>query len=255
MLRAAALAVIATAVGVGSLRVGPLVHQPAQCASSSGLSMLLGMGGGKAAGPPRTVGEAKAAFQDAYKAPVPGPAQGFVNEMITAVTLATASPTYKYSPVFAVGYEALCDGFLEAIESEQTRTRIRNAMYLAVELDGKKVAKDAAALKEKAGSMTVRRPPAPHRPSAPISSLAPRNPRRRPRGGSCCLQEEELLALPEVKDIDKYSYPLGAGLLTLMPLVGSPPTVEQQVQSGDCPRRPQAASRRLRCLRRLGGGP
>ena len=48
----------------------------------------------------------------------------------------------------------------------------------------------------------------------------------------------ETWEVPEVKDIDKYSYPLGAGLLTLMPLVGSPPTVEQ---AGPKRRRPSAA--------------
>ena len=65
--------------------------------------------GGKKAAVPRTVGEAKEAFQQAYGAPVGSMAQGFVNEMLTSVTLATVTPSYKYSRIFAVGFETLCE--------------------------------------------------------------------------------------------------------------------------------------------------
>jgi|TARA_B110001469_G_C9532897_1_gene264841 hypothetical protein len=45
-------------------------------------------------------------------------AQGFVGELITSVTLATVHPTYKYTRVLAVGFEALCDSFLVGIPTE-----------------------------------------------------------------------------------------------------------------------------------------
>ena len=58
--------------------------------------LLLGMGGEKSE-VPRTVGEAKAAFQAAYGKPTPTLAQGFVGELLTSVTLATVHPTYAYN--------------------------------------------------------------------------------------------------------------------------------------------------------------
>lgn len=141
------------------------------------------------------MGEAKAAFQEAYGAPVGSLAQGFVNEMLTSVTLATVSPSYKYTRVFAVGFETLCESFLAAIPSEKQRADIHDAMCVALELDGAKLKADAEALKAAASGST----------------------------------EEQLLALPEFREIaegHKYSYPFGAGLLTLMPLVGAPPNPE-----------------------------
>lgn len=154
--------------------------------------MLLGMGGAKSEEVPRTVGDAKAAFQAAYGAPVGSMSQGFVNEMLTSVTLATVSADYKYTRVFAVGFETLCESFLAAVPNEAQRSKIHDAMCVALELDAKKVVQDAAALKEAAGSMT----------------------------------EEQILATADLKSGVKYSYPLGAGLLTLMPLVGSPPSTD-----------------------------
>lgn len=155
--------------------------------------MLLGMGG-KQPDVPRTVGEAKAAFQKAYGKPVTTLAQSFVSEMLTAVTLATAVPSYKYSRVFAVGFEALCDSFLSSIPNEAQRNELRDCMCTALELDGNQLKTDANALTAEAGGMT----------------------------------EADLLASAEFKELagQRYSYPYGAGLLTLMPLVGSPPTDE-----------------------------
>merc|ERR1719164_168967 len=41
------------------------------------------------------------------------------------------------------------------------------------------------------------------------------------------MTEADLLASAEFKELgQRYSYPYGAGLLTLMPMVGSPPTAE-----------------------------
>ena len=115
--------------------------------------MLLGMGG-KQPDVPRTVGEAKAAFQEAYGKPVTTLAQSFVSEMLTAVTLATAVPSYKYSRVFAVGFEALCDSFLSSIPNEAQRNELRDCMCTALELDGNQLKTDANALTAEAGGMT-----------------------------------------------------------------------------------------------------
>ena len=109
-------------------------------ASRSAPSMLLGMGG-KQAEVPRTVGDAKAAFQKEYGRPVSTLAQGFVGEVLTSVTLATVHPTYKYTRVMAVGYESLCDSFLVGIPTEAQRAALHDAMCVALELDAEQIKK------------------------------------------------------------------------------------------------------------------
>jgi len=159
-------------------------------------AMLLGMGGEKSE-VPRTVGEAKAAFQAAYGKPTPTLAQGFVGELLTSVTLATVHPTYEYTRVLAVGFEALCESFLVAIPEEARRKELHDCMCTALELDAEQIKADSDALKAQAAGMS----------------------------------EADFLALPELKVLakQKYSYPIGAGLLTLMPAVegGATPTSAQ----------------------------
>jgi len=163
----------------------------ATCASRAVPAMLLGMGGQQSE-LPRTVGEAKAAFQEAYRKPTPMLAQGFVGELLTSVTLATVHPTYKYTRVLAVGFEALCDSFLVGIPTEEQRKLLHDCMCTALELDAEQIKKDADALKAEAAGMS----------------------------------EADFLALPELKVLStqNYSYPVGAGLLTLMPIVDASPT-------------------------------
>ena len=158
------------AVGLASCH-GLQLTQSARAASVCDASrsvplMLLGMGGNKPE-VPRTVGEAKAAFQQEYGRPVSMLAQGFVGEMLTSVTLATVAPrcvptttwaaapptaphaptantrhtpppptwcSYKYTRVMAVGFEALCDSFLAGMESESQRASLHDAMCIAVEV-------------------------------------------------------------------------------------------------------------------------
>ena len=55
---------------------------------------------------PLAAHQSQAAFQAAYGKPTPMLAQGFVGELLTSVTLATVHPTYKYTRVMAVGFEA-----------------------------------------------------------------------------------------------------------------------------------------------------
>ena len=102
----------------------------------------------------RTPGEAKAAFQEAYRKPTPMLAQGFVGELLTSVTLATVQPTYKYTRVLAVGFEALCDSFLVGIPTEEQRKLLHDCMCTALELDAEQIKKDADALKAEAAGMS-----------------------------------------------------------------------------------------------------
>lgn len=140
---------------------------------------------------PQNVGEAKAAFQAAYPRPVSALANGFVNEMLTGITLASLSPAFKYTRIFALGFEALCETFLEALP-EEDRKPLRDAMCVGLGLDETKLAKDAASLK------------------AELDGKA----------------EEDAFACTDFETIKgiqnyKYSYVFGAGVLSLMPVVGT----------------------------------
>jgi len=147
---------------------------------------------------PKTIGDAKAAFNAAYARPVNSMEQGFVNELLSSSVVAFSSPSYKYSRVFSVGFDSLCEVFLESMANDSEREKLRSALCAGLGLDPKTVTKDAAALRELASS-----------------------------GGS----EEALLACDDMRTIAdatnwKYSYPFGAGLLALMPLVGTEPSEE-----------------------------
>ncbi|KOO35683.1 hypothetical protein Ctob_011855 [Chrysochromulina tobinii] len=143
---------------------------------------------------PKTVGEARTGFNKAYGRPVDGVQQGFVNEMLTGCQLALISPGYAPSRVFSLGFESLCTAFLA---NSGEGPKIHDALLAGLGMDAKKLVSEAEALKAAAAGMS----------------------------------EAELLASPDLKAIAskpgyKYSYPLGAGLLALMALVGSEPSKE-----------------------------
>jgi len=147
--------------------------------------------------PPKTVGDAKIAFQAAYGRPVGGVQQGFVAEMLTSVTLAMLAPTYQENRVFSLGFENLCTTFLGGAVSEEQQAKLHDSLCAGVGFDKDAVAAEAAALEAFATGKT----------------------------------EDELLASDDLAAIAaagnfKYSYPLGAGILTLMPLVGVEPSDE-----------------------------
>ena len=155
---------------------------------------VCGLLGGNA--PPATVGEAKDRFNAAYGRAVGGMQQGFVNELITACQLAQISPTYKPSRVFSLGFESLCTTFLNGM-SDEDAAKLSESMAIGVGLSLKQVKADAEKLTAAAKGMS----------------------------------EDELLAGDDLSLIAstpsfKYSYPLGAGLLALMPLVDVEPSKE-----------------------------
>ena len=68
---------------------------------------------------PKTVGDAKTAFQASYgNRPVGMMLQSFVNELLSSNVLAMASPTFKYNRVFALGFTTLCDTFLDTAAND-----------------------------------------------------------------------------------------------------------------------------------------
>ena len=180
-------AVLCTSVAAYQL---PTTVAPAAHVRASPIKALLTIGDDA----PKVVGDAKIAFQAAYGRPVGGVQQGFVNEMLTSVTLAPAS---TYNGVFSVGFEGLCTTFLEGVASENDRMRLKNAMCAGVGFDPAEVKKEADALEAFAQGKT----------------------------------EDELFENADFQQMAaagnfKYSYPLGAGLLMLMPMVGAEPSDE-----------------------------
>jgi len=158
-------------------------------------SISLGLlGGGLRA--PANVGEAKEAFQGAFGRPVNAMQQGFVNEMLTELTLLQVSPSYRPSRVTSLGFNSLCSAFLSAMDSEAERALLRSSLCVAAGLDEAVVASEAEALLAAATGKT----------------------------------EADILASEDLQTVVlgpfKYSYPFAAGLIALMTAVGEEPSKE-----------------------------
>lgn len=152
--------------------------------------MLLGKGEKYEA--PKTVGDAKIAFQKAYGRPANAIVQSFVNELISAMTIAIVSPSYRYSRVMAFGFENLCTIFLAGLPDDEQRRKVSDALCISLGLDPAQVKSDANAFAELAAA-----------------------------GGEAELfASEDFTAIASTPNF-KYSYPFGAGLLAAMPLVGA----------------------------------
>ena len=148
---------------------------------------------------PQNVGEAKAAFASAYGRRVNPLVQGFINELISSVQIATVGRSFMYTRVFALGFSALCETFMENAISAEERRLVQDALCAGLGLDAAKMTADAAAMRELAEKEET--------------------------------TEEALLASADFVEITaaqnfKYSYPFGAGLLTLMPCVGVTPSAD-----------------------------
>ena len=134
---------------------------------------------------PKNIGEAKTAFNVKYGRPVSGLQQGFVNEMLSAVTLAVSTPSYVPSRIFYLGFNTLCTTFLEGVASDAEKMALTNSMSAACGLDMKRLVSQAEELESFAQGKT----------------------------------EDELFASEDFTSVAgkiKYSYPLGAGMLALM---------------------------------------
>jgi hypothetical protein len=130
-------------------------------------------------------------------APLPMSTQAFVNEMITTVTIALASPNYQYSSAFGLGFQELVKYYTIEIRRDEQREKMRVALAKALLTDPVQMAKDAESLVAAAEGLT----------------------------------EEQLFETPEFKRLGelegnfKYTYIFGVGLLTLMQKVGVDPAV------------------------------
>jgi len=154
---------------------------------------------------PNTITEARRAFRTAYDtlgrmdptiAPLKAPTVKFTNVVLDT----TCIWKYQYSRVWAVGYTALCDTFLPALQqgatiSESDQNAARSAVCFALGMDAAQIAADAQALASSAAAMT----------------------------------EAELLASDDFAAIAKatgykYTYSFGVGMCLLMQAVGQTPS-------------------------------
>jgi Thylakoid formation protein len=146
---------------------------------------------------PTTITEAKRAFRRAFSgSTLRAPTVKFVNVILDT----TCIWKYEYSRVWAVGFTALCDSFLGAVQqgsrlSLSDQMAARTAMCYALGMDADAVAADAAALSRVAATMTA----------------------------------EELLASDDFVQIArvsafKYTYAFGVGFVLLMKATGIEPT-------------------------------
>lgn len=106
---------------------------------------------------PTTITEAKRAFRSAFSgSTLRAPTVKFVNVILDT----TCIWKYEYSRVWAVGFTALCDSFLGAVQqgsrlSLSDQMASRTAMCYALGMDADAVAADAAALSRVAATMTA----------------------------------------------------------------------------------------------------
>jgi len=147
---------------------------------------------------PATIGEAKSRFQAAlgkYQTPAM-PTQSFINSMLTQ-QFALVAPTYRYSRIYSVGFEFLCQAYLPVTcRTPEDAEKIRKAMYTALDFDPMQCKADAEQLLAFAAGKS----------------------------------EAELLGSDDFQQVKekpfKYSLQFGAGLITLMKAVGVEPGKE-----------------------------
>lgn len=125
---------------------------------------------------------------------LPMAAQSFVNEMITSEGIAMNSKKYRYSRIFAVGFNALCDIFLSAGVQPESAKKARESLVIAYGFEPTTVFGDSTALLAAAEGKS----------------------------------EEEILELADLKELaaadTQYSYALGAGLIALMKVANVEPS-------------------------------
>lgn len=139
----------------------------------------------------RTVGEVKDAFYKNYGMPIGRfEVNSFVSQILTSLSVAMVSADFSYSRIFAFGLESLSDFFMNTLKDDQ-KTKIRSAMLMALGFDPEKIKRDADALKSLAAE-----------------------------GEDKLLSSEDFAEIAAKDGKFKYTYPLGAGLLALMPIAG-----------------------------------
>ncbi|CAA3017507.1 THYLAKOID FORMATION1, chloroplastic [Olea europaea subsp. europaea] len=102
-----------------------------------------------------TVSETKLNFLKAYKKPVPSIYNSVLQELIVQQHLMRYKSTYRYDPVFALGFVTVYDQLMEGYPSDEDRETIFKAYIKALNEDPDQYRADAQQLEEWARSQTA----------------------------------------------------------------------------------------------------
>ncbi|KAJ4980367.1 hypothetical protein NE237_031204 [Protea cynaroides] len=97
---------------------------------------------------PPTVAETKMNFLKAYKRPIPGVYNTVLQELIVQQHLMRYKRTYRYDPVFALGFVTVYDQLMEGYPSNEDREAIFKAYVQALEEDPEQYRNDAKKLED-----------------------------------------------------------------------------------------------------------
>ncbi|AEC07092.1 Protein THYLAKOID FORMATION 1 [Arabidopsis thaliana] len=100
------------------------------------------------------VSETKSKFLKAYKRPIPSIYNTVLQELIVQQHLMRYKKTYRYDPVFALGFVTVYDQLMEGYPSDQDRDAIFKAYIEALNEDPKQYRIDAQKMEEWARSQT-----------------------------------------------------------------------------------------------------
>ncbi|KAB5512994.1 hypothetical protein DKX38_030022 [Salix brachista] len=103
---------------------------------------------------PPTVAETKLNFLKAYKRPIPSIYNTVLQELIVQQHLMKYKKTYRYDPVFGLGFVTVYDQLMEGYPSDEDREAIFQAYIKALEEDPEKYRIDAKTLEEWARTQT-----------------------------------------------------------------------------------------------------
>ncbi|XP_058779992.1 protein THYLAKOID FORMATION1, chloroplastic-like [Vicia villosa] len=95
-----------------------------------------------------SVSETKLNFLKAYKRPIPSIYNNVLQELIVQQHLMRYKTSYRYDPVFALGFVTIYDKFMEGYSSEEDRETIFKAYINALKEDPEQYRIDAKKLEE-----------------------------------------------------------------------------------------------------------
>ncbi|WCJ30610.1 photosystem II reaction center PSB29 protein [Euphorbia peplus] len=101
-----------------------------------------------------TVSETKLSFLKAYKKPIPSIYNTVLQELIVQQHLMKYKKTYRYDPVFALGFVTVYDQLMEGYPSDEDREAIFRAYIQALKEEPEQYRNDARKLEEWARSQS-----------------------------------------------------------------------------------------------------
>ncbi|XP_057874155.2 protein THYLAKOID FORMATION1, chloroplastic isoform X2 [Cryptomeria japonica] len=102
-----------------------------------------------------TVAETKLDFIKAYKRPIPNIYSNVIQELIVQQHLMRYKATYRYDPVFALGFVTVYDQLMDGYPSDEDREAIFRAYINALKEDPEQYRNDAKKMEEWASSQNA----------------------------------------------------------------------------------------------------